>query len=436
MLEFEVQAGEHERDRPLVEARLTVETAAALDLATEATGDWVTTANAPVVWLKTADGDGPGRWVPAQYDVARGALAWIVPAAIPAGATARFRVPSSEFRVGGPGFGTARDSEPGTQNWPVTLTQKLDRLIWVAGDAPFAWYNVLGGRRPYFWPLLGPAGASLVRGQGTGEHPHHTGLGLDYGGHSEGGSTNIWSDWDEPPYGPGGRMLHRGWRRLQSGPVYGEAVEDLTYVDAYGDPFADEVRTIRCWLAGDDARFLDLTCTIVNPRDRGPQPFILMARLPATMDIPNTGRITNSAGVPVPNPAGRPQSHGIYNAAWVDASGPSGDPPPPPPTAPPEQLVDMPGARRRPQGPGTGPWNGIAVFDHPGNHGFPGTVGKYCVLRQITQTHYPPEGVARRGGTFSIRQRIYVHDGDAGQAAVAGRWHDYATPCRVTVREA
>ena len=52
------------------------------------------------------------------------------------------------------------------------------------------------------------------------DHPHHTGLYLAYGGHGEGGSANIWSDWDEPPYGPCGKTLHRQFTRLTQGPVY------------------------------------------------------------------------------------------------------------------------------------------------------------------------------------------------------------------------
>lgn len=444
MLEFVVRAGEHARDRPLVVEALSPELASRLGLPSGSESAWEATAIAPRVWLRIADGERAGEQVPAQYDAARGTLTWLVPTTIPAGRSATFRPTAASddtlrsSAANQPAVHPRRgsdNSELGTGNWQlaVSLTQKLDRLIVSVGGQPFAWYNVLGARRPYFWPLLGPAGASVVRGQGTGEHPHHTGLALNYGGHSEGGSTNIWSDWDEPPYGPGGRMLHRGWRCLLSGPVYGEAVQDLTYVNAYGDPIVDEVRTIRCWFAGPDARFLDFTFAITNPRDQGTQPFMLMARLPGTMDIPNTGRITNAIGQPVPHPEGRPHSHGTYRAAWIDASGPTGDPPPLPPPGPPEELVDLPGARRRPQGPGSGPWNGVAVFDHPENHGFPGTVGKYCVVQQITQTHYPPDEVARRGGTYSIRQRVYVHDGDAEQGNVAARWRDYAFPCTVTV---
>jgi hypothetical protein len=366
---------------------------------------------------------GPAADVAGQYDPAREELSFVVPGVLSAGSTRRFVLVEDE-----------RDSAVAAQTapHPVALVQKLDRIIFRVGGQPFATYTVLGGRRPYFWPVLGPAGASVVRGQGSSDHPHHTGMGLNYGGHSEGGSTNIWSDWDEPPYGPGGRMLHRGFRRVFAGPVFGEIVQDLTYVDAFGDPIVDEVRTIRCWWASPEARFLDFRFDVLSARDRGPQPFLFMIRLPDSFDVPRTGRVTNAAGAAVPAAPGEDRN---YRAAWIDASGPTGDPPPPPPKAPPETLVDLPGARRPQKGPGQGPWNGIAVLDHPANDSFPGVVGKYAGGRgavQITQAHYPPEQAPR--GPFTFVQRVYIHDGEAESAAVAMHAASYAEPCAVEVR--
>ncbi|MGI8915483.1 MAG: DUF6807 family protein [Chloroflexota bacterium] len=356
----------------------------------------------------------------AQYDPVAGRLAFVAPGTLAAGSSRRFTLADMDAN---------RQDQGGHPAYPVQLTQKLDRLVFQTVDEEWATYNFQGGRRPYFWPLLGPAGASVVRGQGTGEHPHHTGMGLAYGGHSEEGSANIWSDWDEPPYGPGGRMVHRGFRHLHSGPVYGEVAEDLTYVDAYGEPIAEEVRTIRAWWGSPDARFLDFQFDIQSCRDRGPRPFLFMIRLAASMALPKVGRVSNAAGYPVPPEKGRERT---YRAAWVDGSGPMGDPPPPPPTAAPETLVDLPGAKAPVERPSDGPWNGIALFDHPANHGFPATVGKYAVVQQITQAHYPPPDAP--DGPFTFRQRVYVHAGDGEAARVAQQAVDYAEPCRVEVR--
>ena len=91
------------------------------------------------------------------------------------------------------------------------IEQKPAHLLISADAALFARYNFLGVWKPYFWPVNANHG-TVVRGAGGSDHPHHTGLYLAYGGHGEGGSANIWSDWDEPPYGPCGKMLHQRFR--------------------------------------------------------------------------------------------------------------------------------------------------------------------------------------------------------------------------------
>jgi hypothetical protein len=407
-LELAVRAGEVARENELVSVRVPAERIGGV---APWSGGPVGLQQEPVGLLLR---DENGAAVAAQYDGLRGELSFILSGRTEAGAERRLRLDASAVPSNA-----------------AQVVQKLDRALFFVGGQPFASYQVLGARRPYVWPLLGPCGASVVRGQGTGDHPHHTGLNLTYGGHSEGGSSNIWSDWDEPPYGPGGRMHHRGFRRVVSGPVYGEVVHDLTYVNAYGDPIVDEVRTVRCWWGSNGERYMDFTFEVLSTRDTGPNPFFLAIRLPQFFGIPETGRITNSAGRAVPAPEGEDR---YYTAEWIDASGPTGEAPRAPMTAPPEVLVDAPGYVPPKKGPGTGPWNGIALFDHPENNGYPNIHGKYAGSRgavQMTQAHYPPESAPN--GPFSFRHRVYVHDGDAEAAQVAARHASYAAPVRVEV---
>ncbi len=321
--------------------------------------------------------------VPLQLS-ADGALAqWIVPGRLAAGGTRHFTL-SVDDQIG------AEHPQDATG---VSIVQKLDRLLFQVNGILRAQYTFLGARRPYFWPVVGPAGISVVRGQGTEEHPHHTGLTLAYGGHGEGGSTNIWSDWDEPPYGPCGRIIHRGFRLLHGGPVFAEVVEDLTYLRADGEPLLDEVRRMRVWAGLSGSLFLDFTFSIAALHDAGTHPFLLAARLPGSMDIPATGRVVGSDGP-------RPLS-GDFKGRWVDGSGPLG----------------------------TG-WNGIALLDHPRNHGYPADLCKYAVAAQISQCHYPPAPSASQN--FSFQQRVYVHDGDALAAEVEHHWAAYALEFDVT----
>ena len=296
-LELIVEAGDVDRIDPLVTAHVAPDRLAAevgQGVLGRGPGGEVEGGACLLVDLDVRDRQGR---VVAQYDPGRQQLSFVVPGTLAAGERRQYRVQPAP-----------PDAPPSASAmFPVTLREKLDRLVIAVGGEPFATYNVAGARRPYFWPVIGPSGASVVRGQGTADHPHHTGMGLSYGGHSEGGSSNIWSDWDEPPYGPGGRMLHRGFRKVASGPVYAEIVEDLTYVNAFGDPIVDETRTIRCWWASRDARFLDLWFLVREVVDTGPKPFLFMIRLPDPFDIPNTGRVTNAIGHPVPHPERRRQ---------------------------------------------------------------------------------------------------------------------------------
>ena len=112
-----------------------------------------------------------------------------------------------------------------------------------AGDHKIAHYNFKGVWKPYLWPLIGPHG-NVLRGA-SGEHQHQAGLFLAYGGHgSASGPTNIWSDWDEPPYGPCGKMLHLDFERIESGGDSARLVERILYVNGSGITILEETREI------------------------------------------------------------------------------------------------------------------------------------------------------------------------------------------------
>jgi len=96
----------------------------------------------------------------------------------------------------------------------MKFDERADRLLITEGARLVAGYIYRGTWRPYFYPLNGPFG-NVVRGIDGSEHHNQYGLSLAYGGHGEGGSTNIWSDYDEPPYGPCGKILHDGFRHAE-----------------------------------------------------------------------------------------------------------------------------------------------------------------------------------------------------------------------------
>ena len=261
----------------------------------------------------------------------------------------------------------------------------------------FTRYNFLGVWKPYFWPLNGNHG-SVVRGAGGDDHPHHTGLYLAYGGHGEGGSANIWSDWDEPPYGPCGKTLHQQFTRLTGGPIYAEFVEDLIHVKGNGDIIMNETRTVRAWCVDLEKRFLEVTHQTTYPVDAGNRQFLFVARLNPSMKIPDQGHVENSAGQ-----IGRSKVH-HQRASWCDLAGNVGD--------------------------GV---NGLALFDHPSNPEHPGFFGEIAVPQQMSILHHPPNEL--EGETFQLQFCAYVHQGTAPEANIENYYQRYINPIEIEIIE-
>ena len=363
--EVEIKAGEHARRSPLISAPLSAEQIAPH-------------AGRPLVAIE-AEKHGI---TPAQWDPVAMTVVFVAGGELAAGSTRRYRLEAVE-------------AGPAALH-PVRLTVKLDRIEVHVGDGAgslFGSYNYQCSRRPYFWPLYGPGGDSIVRGSGTGEHPHHMGLSLAYGGHGEGGSTNIWSDWDEEPYGPGGRMVHRGFREVVSGPVFGRFVQDMVYTNAHGDPIVEERRALTIWWTSAARRYIDWRFSATRPDEQGAHPFLLAARLPKSLDIPNAGKVTSPHG----------EGHRQDSAEWVDGSGPAS------------------------RGP-----HGLAILDHPANPSFPGPIGRVAVNQQLTHSQYPPKEL--KDGRFTFQYRVFVHAGNAAEAEVPAEFQNYAHPVEVATK--
>src|SRR5262249_1391803 len=156
------------------------------------------------------------------------------------------------------------------------------------------------------------------------------------GGHGGPGTTNIWSDWDEPPYGPCGRMLHCGFDLVEGGPVAVRFVQRLTYLRPDGEALLEETRPVRGAPppGGDPARGVEQRADA--PADPVPGPFILAARVADTLRLVDRtrrdgqghalalaqpGRITGEA-----TPLLQNEANATYRTAgpWLDWSGPVG----------------------------------------------------------------------------------------------------------------
>lgn len=320
--------------------------------------------------------------IPCQFNPVSRELSWLT-GTLKAGKSALYKICMTD----------AQGKSPNR----YSIENRTSHLLIKVDDALFTRYNYLGVWKPYFWPVNGTCG-SVVRGAGGGDHPHHTGLYPAYGGHGEGGSANIWSDWDEPPYGPCGKMLHQRFVDMSEGQVYAEFVEDVIYVKGNGDVILDERRTARMWYASDSMRFLDLSIEATTPMDIGERIFMLVARITPSMNLPQEGHVENSDG-----DLGRQEVQG-KNARWCDLSGKVGD-----------------------------GINGIGLFDHPQNPEHPGLWGRIAVSPQMTLVHHPPDEVD--GDRLCINYRIYIHDGITPDADVEARYQSYISPVGVEIIE-
>ena len=268
-----------------------------------------------------------------------------------------------------------------------------------AGTREITRYHFLGTWKPYFWPLMGPCG-NVIRGA-SGEHQHQAGLFLAYGGHGgESGPTNIWSDWDEPPYGICGKMLHMGFECVEGGEDGARIAERVLYVNGEGGAILEEVREMRIWALPGGACLIDWWRTVPAPNEPNGGPFMLSGRVcDAIRARDNRSRDEDGkwtlieGGGEMANAQGdMSQDERFQGETWVDFSGKC-----------------------------EGGVQGIALFDHPGNPGFPG---------KAHASAYGPIGLSHPypgsdGGLVTFRYGVYVHGGDAQAGKVGACYEAY-----------
>lgn len=335
-----------------------------------------------------------GATLPAQIDE-RGRLTWLVAGALPRGTERRYHC-----RIGGTPSGQGG----------VHTQLKADRVIFTHSGHLLTCYIFLGTWKPYFWPVMTPAG-NVVRGS-SGEHQHQTGLFLAYGGHGGPTTSNIWSDWDEPPYGPDGKMLHASWERVESGPVYGRFVQRLLYTNAAANYLLDECREIRLFPLPDGSLVFDIWQQPSAPQEAGPSPFILAARIAdplrlvdlnrrdaqrRAMPLDRPGRLSSDEELQLETPA-----NATYRTTggWLDWCG------------------DLDGGVA-----------GLALFDHPDNpqEGRGLSAGGYGCMTM--RSLYP---IGAPSGSVRFQRRAVAHLGDGQAAGIAQQYQDYVHPPRVT----
>jgi hypothetical protein len=237
-----------------------------------------------------------------------------------------------------------------------------------------------------------------VPGDST-DHVHHRSLWVAWG--DVNGSDN-WSE--EKGHG---RVVHREFEAVESGPVFARIASRNDWVDAAGRKLMEDRTEYRFYNVPPSFRLIDLT--VAFHAGEGDVRFgdtkeggIISVRMATPLEGTKSGLIRNSHGAVT-----EVETWG-KRASWCDYSG----------------VLQ-------------GHKVGIALFDHPRNLRYP----TYWHVRDYGLMTANPFGlsffvdgsvdgsyVLGKGRDLTFRYRMLVHAGDADEGAVAGKYLDWVFP--------
>jgi len=307
---------------------------------------------------------------------------------------------------------TSQDAPTATGVALADTGGKVDVLI--NGQLFTAYHYDSRWARPFLWPAIGPYGDTVTRNYPMIEdiegekhdHPHHKSIYTAFG------EVNDVDDWSEMP--GHGRIVHKGFAQLQSGPIVGAIQADNDWVSADGRKVLSEKRTVVVYnLLPSTERLVDFV--IAFKADVGDVKFgdtkeggILSVRVATSMDVASGlgGKIENAfGGINEDETWGKP-------AHWCDYSGP------------------VKGRRV-----------GIAIMDHPSNLRHPtgwhvrnyGLMTANCFADSYYKNDPSLDGsyTIASGDELVFRYRLLIHKGDAEIGRVSERYHDYINPPKV-----
>ena len=267
--------------------------------------------------------------------------------------------------------------------------------------------------RPHFHPVIGPTGKSVTRGypmiEGVpgenSDHHHHRAI---YVAHGEVNEVDNWSEGANC-----GKIVHRSFEDVTSGPVYGRIVDNLEWVSKEGKVVLKETREMKFYNISPE-RIVDVTlnlkalddedCLFGDTKEGG----LMSLRVAGTMKASSGGKMESSFG-------------GINEAEiwgkrahWCDYSGP----------------VD-------------GEWVGVTLMDgqknlrhptywHARNYGLM-TANPFGISNFEGKPPKTGDYILPAGEELVFNYRIYIHEGDAQEAKVAEKYNNFVNPPKVEV---
>ena len=291
----------------------------------------------------------------------------------------------------------------------VQLKEEAETIAVILNDRPFTTFRYAKTQfRPYFFPVLGPNGREVTRGEtseGSADHVHHRSLYVAYG---EVNDIDLWGEGNNS-----GKVVHQGFTQKHGGAVVGRIYTENSWETKDGDVLMTDKQNFSIYNLPEDAALLDLDLTFIastgdvyfgDTKEGG----IMSIRVHPSMNASDGGKIENAfGGINEGEAWGK-------RANWCDYSG----------------IVD-------------GTPVGIAVFDHLVNPRYPTYwhVRNYGLMGTNIFGGGTFEGDPSKDGSYTLKEgeqmhfrfRVLIHAGDATTGKVAQKYHDFINPPVVEV---
>ncbi len=282
---------------------------------------------------------------------------------------------------------------------PHGVTVKIDGQL-------FTEYLTDSCTKPILWPIIGPTGKSVTRPwpiegkpQETKDHPHHRSFWFTHG------SINGIDFWTDQPADKRGRVVHRDFTKITSGPV-AEIVARDDWLSPQDKKVCEDEQRLEFGTQG-DARWIDFAVTL--RASEGPVTFGDTKEGSFGLRVADTMRVEAKKGGQIINSRGQTD-----DAAWGK----------------PAEWVDY-------HGPLDGQTVGIAIMNHPSSFRYPArwhvrTYGLFAAnpfaeheFDFPKDKHHPVSYTLPQGKEITLRYRILLHNGDEKQGHVAEAFADY-----------
>ena len=265
-------------------------------------------------------------------------------------------------------------------------------------------------QRPYFFPVLGPNGCQVTRGETSDiskDHVHHRSLYVAYG---EVNDVDLWGEGSKC-----GRVVHQGFTQKHGGAVVSRIYAENNWETKDGDVLMTDWQKFRIYNLPEDGTIIDLDLSFVasegdvhfgDTKEGG----IMCIRVHPSMNASEGGKIENAfGGIDESETWGK-------RANWCDYSG----------------VVE-------------GTHVGIVVYDHIVNPRYPtywhvrnyGLMGSNIFGSGTFERDPSKDGsyTLKEGEEMHFRFRTLIHAGDATEGKVAQKYHDFINPPSVEISE-